>query len=78
MSKQAHLCKALDQQILISRCRRFQPKVSAITWGDLGLHELETEKSAPARPCHSGGEVIVVDRKRAARDKQRSHKLAKD
>jgi|GEM_PF-5074821 len=52
MSKQAHLCKALDQQIFISRCRRFQPKVSAITWGDLEPHELRIEKSA---------EVILVN-----------------
>jgi hypothetical protein len=46
-------------------------KEHALTWGDLGFHELETEKSA---------EVIVVDRKRAdtARINRSTHKSMKD
>ena len=68
MSKQAHLCKALDQQILISRCRRVQPKVSVLTWGGLKIGN-EFEKSA---------EVIVLIEKRAVKEKQRTHKKRKD
>ncbi|KYG82904.1 hypothetical protein AWW67_05610 [Roseivirga seohaensis] len=51
--EQAHLCEALGQQSLFGRCRRNWKKEYVLTWGDLGLHELETEKSA---------EVIVVNR----------------
>lgn len=51
-----------------SKCSSDRHKDIHLTEGGLGVGN-DTEKSA---------EVIVVDRKRAARDKQRSHKLAKD
>ena len=44
-------------------------KEYVLTWGDLDLYGLQIEKSA---------EVIVVDRKRADINNQRTHKLMKD
>jgi hypothetical protein len=46
----------------------------ALTWGDLGLYELQTEKSQGRLPA----EVIVVDWKRADRDNRRSYRFMKD
>lgn len=50
-SKQAHLCKAHGHQSLNSRCSGRQYKDRCLTWGDLGIGLINSEKSA---------EVIVL------------------
>ena len=44
--KQAHLCEARSQQSRMGRCRSDRMKDKCFTWGDLGLYELQIEKSA--------------------------------
>ena len=51
--EQAHLCNVRNQQSLLGRCCRNRRKEYVLTWGDLGLHVMETEKSA--EPIVVGG-----------------------
>jgi len=73
--KQAHLCEAQNSMFCtVCRSSSVSQKVIYLTWGDLGLHEMETEKSSDRR----SGRGHSSEQDMSSGQPESSHELMKD